>query len=89
MPSRHALYKLSVHLSPWGVDETKVKCARIAGCLVLFIVTALSLTVTANATIFYMSPSGSDASPGTTQGAPWKTFAHAIPNLNPGDKRST
>jgi len=85
MPSRQALYKLSVHLSPWGVTETNAKCVRIAGCLVLFALTVLSLTVTATATDFYMSPSGNDASPGTTQQSPWKTFAHAIPKLNPGD----
>ena len=57
----------------------------MAGLFVLFSSAPLLLTVTAAATNFYMSPSGSDSSAGTTQGAPWKTFAHAIPNLNPGD----
>jgi hypothetical protein len=33
---------------------------------------------------YYLSPTGSDASPGTLA-QPWKTFAHAIPLLTPGN----
>src|SRR3989338_5850857 len=32
---------------------------------------------------FYISPTGSDSNPGTSA-SPWKTFAFAIPKLNPG-----
>ncbi|HEY2728595.1 MAG TPA: hypothetical protein VGK52_01565, partial [Polyangia bacterium] len=31
----------------------------------------------------YISPDGSDGNPGT-QAAPWRTFAHALPTLQPG-----
>ena len=30
------------------------------------------------------APEGSDGNPGTTQAAPWRTFAHALPVLQPG-----
>jgi hypothetical protein len=36
------------------------------------------------ATTFYIAPDGSDGNPGTTPGAPWRTFAHALPALQPG-----
>src|SRR4051812_36546441 len=35
-------------------------------------------------TSYYLSPDGSDQNPGTVT-APWKTFAHAIPLLLPGN----
>jgi hypothetical protein len=38
---------------------------------------------TGTASIFYISPDGSDGNPGT-QAAPWRTFAHALPLLQPG-----
>ena len=34
---------------------------------------------------FYVSPSGSDANSGTSAASPWRTFAHAIAKLAPGD----
>ncbi|MFO0570665.1 MAG: hypothetical protein U0263_33825 [Polyangiaceae bacterium] len=37
------------------------------------------------ATTYYVAPNGSDSASGTSQQAPWKTFAHAIPKLGPGD----
>jgi hypothetical protein len=37
----------------------------------------------AGGTIFYLSPDGDDANPGT-ETAPWKTFSHALPMLGPG-----
>lgn len=40
----------------------------------------------AEAKIFYISPSGSDSTnTGESSLSPWKTFANAIPKLNPGD----
>jgi hypothetical protein len=36
---------------------------------------------------YYISPSGSDSNPGTAS-SPWKTFAYAIPRLQPGDTLS-
>jgi hypothetical protein len=36
-------------------------------------------------TTYYLSPSGSDASAGTSLNAPWRTFSYAIPKLNAGD----
>src|SRR5579863_139014 len=35
-------------------------------------------------TTFYISPDGSDGNPGTTEAAPWRTFGHALPVLQPG-----
>ena len=37
-----------------------------------------------NGTTFYIAPDGSDGNPGTSQSAPWRTFAHALPVLGPG-----
>lgn len=37
------------------------------------------------AATYYMSPSGNDGNLGTASSAPWKTFAYAVPKLNPGD----
>jgi hypothetical protein len=34
---------------------------------------------------FYISPTGSDSNSGTSSSSPWKTFAFAIPQLQPGD----
>lgn len=33
----------------------------------------------------YIAPDGSDANPGTSPDAPWRTFDHAIAQLRPGD----
>jgi hypothetical protein len=41
-----------------------------------------SNTCTSNC--YYISPTGTDANSGTSVSAPWKTFAHAIPELQPG-----
>jgi hypothetical protein len=43
------------------------------------------LSATAQAATYYLAPTGSNTSAGTSASAPWKTFAHAIPKLNPGD----
>jgi hypothetical protein len=45
--------------------------------------TYISGTCTTNC--YYISPSGLDSNSGTSSGAPWKSFAHAIPLLNSGD----
>ena len=37
-----------------------------------------------NGTAYYLAPNGDDTGTGTIS-APWKTFAHAIPQLNSGD----
>ncbi|WP_407272006.1 hypothetical protein [Radiobacillus sp. PE A8.2] len=34
---------------------------------------------------YYISPDGEDSNEGQTRVQPWKTFDHAIPNLQPGD----
>jgi hypothetical protein len=34
---------------------------------------------------YYISPTGSDSNSGTSAASPWKTFAHAIPLLSPGN----
>jgi Right handed beta helix region len=39
----------------------------------------------ASAATYYLSPTGSNTNAGTSPSAPWKTFAHAIPKLKPGD----
>jgi hypothetical protein len=36
------------------------------------------------ATTYYIAPDGSDGNPGTSPTAPWRTFAHALPVLQPG-----
>lgn len=36
-------------------------------------------------TTYYLGPQGSDTHNGKTEGAAWKTFHHAIPQLKPGD----
>lgn len=41
--------------------------------------------VSTNATTYYISPNGNNGGAGTTAGAPWGTFAYAIPKLQPGD----
>jgi hypothetical protein len=38
----------------------------------------------ADSMTYYISPDGSDGNPGTTPAAPWRTFAHALPVLQPG-----
>lgn len=53
-----------------------------------FLTLFLSLVVfaaSANAATYYIAPSGSDGSAGSSVSTPWKTFAYAIPRLNPGD----
>jgi hypothetical protein len=37
-----------------------------------------------SATTYYIAPDGSDGNPGTSPTAPWRTFAHALPVLQPG-----
>src|SRR5262245_47517893 len=39
----------------------------------------------ADATTYYLSPTGSNSKSGTSALAPWKTFSFAIPKLKPGD----
>src|SRR5262245_30197145 len=47
---------------------------------------AVSLVVaTASAGTYYISPSGSDASSGTSTQEPWRTFGFGIPMLQAGD----
>ncbi|MBI2558897.1 right-handed parallel beta-helix repeat-containing protein, partial [Candidatus Woesearchaeota archaeon] len=44
---------------------------------------AMITVQTTTGNVFYISPTGSDSNPGTSA-SPWKTFAFAIPKLNPG-----
>jgi hypothetical protein len=46
--------------------------------------TTETVQATTTTTARYLSPSGSDSNNGTSSGTPWKTFAHAIPLLQPG-----
>jgi hypothetical protein len=41
-------------------------------------------TARADGAVYYLSPTGSDASPGTST-QPWKKWAYALQKLNPGD----
>src|SRR5665647_3603352 len=52
-------------------------------CLLAFVLFAF----TANATNYYLSHSGNDASPGTDPSAPWKTLdkLNSFKTLKPGD----
>ena len=75
----------SSHRRPWNLPATGGKHARTAVYAVLLGFWLLFVIAPASATNYYMSPTGNDSNPGTTQGAPLKTFAHAIPKLNPGD----
>jgi hypothetical protein len=63
-------------------------CGTNPSCKTSAITTNTDVTVTFNLLAtgaqFYISPSGSDSNSGTSSGAPWKTFAHAIPLLMPG-----
>lgn len=43
------------------------------------------LSFSANATTYYISPTGNNGAPGTTASAPLGTFAFAVPKLQPGD----
>jgi len=47
--------------------------------------TTLTATTNAWATDYFIAPNGDDASSGTSSGTPWKSFAFAIPELQPGD----
>ncbi|HEY1120351.1 MAG TPA: hypothetical protein VGE67_02070, partial [Haloferula sp.] len=49
--------------------------------------TILLLVLPVAAADYHLSPSGSDASSGSAA-QPWKTFAHAVPLLAPGDTLS-
>lgn len=40
----------------------------------------------ARADEYYLSPSGSNGNSGLGASRPWKTFAHAVPRLRPGDR---
>jgi hypothetical protein len=71
-------------------EQTKTRMAGVRQFVQVGVITAsiligggLGATVSA-ATYYYVSPSGSDASAGTSS-APWKTFKFAIPKLRPGD----
>jgi hypothetical protein len=55
------------------------------GQMLLIMGFLLTFHTFASAANFFISPNGNDANAGTSTGAPWKTFAHAIPLLNPGD----
>jgi len=46
---------------------------------------ASGLSSAAHAATYYLSPTGSDSNSGTSAALPWKTFAFAIPKLQPGD----
>lgn len=49
------------------------------------LVVLLALASPVHATIYYLSPTGNDANAGTAGTIAWRTFAHAIPLLHPGD----
>lgn len=51
---------------------------------ILLLTFCLSLSLTAQGSSYYISPKGNDSNSGS-QAAPWKTFTHSIPILNPGD----
>jgi hypothetical protein len=53
--------------------------------LLALLVAFLPCAAGAAGTTYYISPTGSDDNGGTTSEAPWQTFAHAVPNLTPGD----
>ena len=56
----------------------------LISALFLMIV-ALAIPVLGQATTYYISPSGDDGNDGLSSDYPWKTFSHAIPELDPGD----
>ncbi|MDF1753339.1 MAG: right-handed parallel beta-helix repeat-containing protein [Verrucomicrobiales bacterium] len=54
----------------------------------LFLLTAAIAMVssgTSSATTFYVSPSGDDANPGTSDDAPFQVVQHAVDQMQPGD----
>lgn len=53
-------------------------------CLLATFFLSLSACVPTTARTYYIAPSGNDVGGGTSA-SPWKTFAFAIPKLNPGD----
>ena len=62
-------------------------CPTIRSRLFLLLATfsvGLFTVTSAHAANYYIAPNGNNSNPGTSA-APWKTFAYAIPNLNPGD----
>jgi parallel beta-helix repeat protein len=81
----HPLSGLSANCASRLAHNAGAKSSRTALFLILL---GLVLTISnpcASATNYYLSPSGSDGSVGTSQTTPWRTFGHAIPKLNPGD----
>jgi len=60
-----------------------VSC-RVSGCLVSVLLTVMLLGP-ANAADWYVSASGSDANPGSSSSAPFRTFAAGIAAANAGD----
>ena len=49
------------------------------------LIVALTFADFTEATTYYICPSGSDSNDGLSTSSPWKTFSHAIPELDPGD----
>lgn len=45
----------------------------------------LLLAAPSDAAVYYISPSGSNANPGSSTATPWQTFSHALPRLACGD----
>jgi parallel beta-helix repeat protein len=77
--------RLSANPPSWSLDDAQSGFSCTTFFLVLLLMFLALSSQSATATNYYLSPTGSDTSPGTSQTAPWKTFAHAIPSLNPGD----
>jgi len=49
------------------------------------VIVALTIPGLCQATTYYISPSGDNGNDGLSSSYPWKTFSHAIPELDPGD----
>ena len=49
------------------------------------VIVALTVPGLSHGATYYISPSGSDSNDGLSSSYPWKTFSHAIPELDPGD----
>jgi len=60
---------------------------KVSGCIFMAAILAGGTAIlAADGRVFYLSPTGSDSNFGTSPASPWKTFAFAIPRLQPGDR---
>jgi hypothetical protein len=74
--SLNAVFLLSGHAMPCSISTFSR--------LVLTAVLAAHLSF-AQATTYFLAPSGSDSNSGSTPTSPWKSFNYAVPHLRPGD----